>query len=63
MTSDLGGFAAGVWDRATGFRQAVGLMAQGQQRGMDASGRVVPFKEPMPQLLVRPSDVVFLASF
>jgi hypothetical protein len=28
-------------------------MAQGQQRGMDASGRVAPFKEPSPQLLVR----------
>jgi hypothetical protein len=43
---------AGVWDRLTGFRQAVGLMAQGQQRGLDAAGRVVPFREPAAQLLV-----------
>ena len=36
-----------------GFRQAVGLMAQGQQRGLDSAGRVVPFKEPSAHLLVR----------
>ena len=36
-----------------GFRQAVGLMAQGQQRGLDSAGRVVPFKEPSAPLLVR----------
>ena len=36
-----------------GFRQAVGLMAQGQQRGLDAAGRVVAFREPARQLLVR----------
>ena len=43
----------GLWDRAVGFRQAVGLMAQGQQRGLDSAGRVVPFKEPSAPLLVR----------
>ena len=46
---------AGLWDRLTGFGQAVGLMAQGQQRGVDATGKVFPFKEPSPQLLVRPA--------
>lgn len=35
-----------------GFRQAVGLMAQGQQRGIDATGHVVAFKEPSTQLMV-----------
>ena len=30
-------------------------MAQGQQRGVDATGKVFPFKEPSPQLLVRPA--------
>lgn len=44
---------AGLWDRSIGFKQAVGLMAQGQQRGLDATGKVFPFREPSPQLLVR----------
>lgn len=44
--------AAGLWDELIGFKQAVGLMAQGQQRGLDATGKVFPFKEPSPQLLV-----------
>jgi hypothetical protein len=35
-----------------GFRQAVGLLAQGQQRGIDATGRVFAFKEPSVQLMV-----------
>lgn len=30
-------------------------MAQGQQRGVDATGKVFPFQEPSPQLLVRPA--------
>ncbi|BDA50140.1 hypothetical protein COCOBI_15-2680 [Coccomyxa sp. Obi] len=53
----------GLWDRATGFRQAVGLMAQGQQRGLDASGRVTAFKEPSSQLLeaLGPRTSVFLS--
>ena len=37
-----------------GFKQQVGLMAQGLQRGLDATGKVVPFKEPSPLLLVSP---------
>lgn len=53
---------AGLWDRATGFRQAVGLMAQGQQRGLDASGRVTAFKEPSSQLLVRFAPMHHVAS-
>lgn len=44
--------AAGLWDELIGFKQAVGLMAQGQQRGLDATGKVFPFKEPSPHLLV-----------
>ena len=44
--------AAGLWDELIGFKQAVGLMAQGQQRGLDATGKVFPYKEPSPQLLV-----------
>ena len=43
---------AGLWDELIGFKQAVGLMAQGQQRGLDATGKVFPFKEPSPHLLV-----------
>ncbi len=45
-------WTAGLWDELIGFKQAVGLMAQGQQRGLDATGKVFPFKEPSPQLLV-----------
>ena len=44
---------AGLWDRLIGFKQQVGLMAQGQQRGLDLTGKVFAFREPSQQLLVR----------
>lgn len=43
---------AGWWDLLTGFRQQVGLMAQGQQRHLDPSGRVQALQKPSPDLLV-----------
>lgn len=45
---------AGWLDRLLGFRQHVGLMAQGLQRGLDPSGGVVPFTQPSSDLVVRP---------
>lgn len=47
---------AGWLDRLFGFRQYVGLMAQGLQRGLDASGSVVPFTQPSSDLVVRPAS-------
>ena len=46
---------AGALDRLLGFRQQVGLMAQGFQRALDSSHRVVALKTPHPKLLVRRS--------
>ena len=43
-----------MWDRLVGFRQQIGLMAQGYQRSLDASKRVVPISTPHPKLLVSP---------
>lgn len=59
MTPGGGGglAAAGVWDRWTGFQQAVGLMAQGMQRNLDPTGRVVSLRQPSAALLVRPPRV------
>ncbi|KAK9805593.1 hypothetical protein WJX72_006726 [[Myrmecia] bisecta] len=53
----------GLLDRLTGFRQHVGLMAQGQQRGLDAMGKVYPFKTPSQQLLdaLGPQTSIFLS--
>ena len=44
---------AGLWDRWTGFQQAVGLMAQGQQRSLEPTGRVVSLRQPSEALQVR----------
>ena len=48
----------GLWDRLIGFKQQVGLMAQGQQRGLDPTGKVFAFREPSQQLLVRGSHLI-----
>ena len=49
---------AGWGDRLLGFRQQVGLMAQGFQRALDANKRVVALDAPHPKLLVRPVPAV-----
>ncbi|CAK0786790.1 hypothetical protein CVIRNUC_010004 [Coccomyxa viridis] len=56
-------FKQGLWDRLIGFKQQVGLMAQGQQRGLDPTGKVFAFREPSQQLLdaVGPRTSVFLS--
>ena len=41
-----------------GFRQQIGLMAQGYQRSLDASKRVVPISTPHPKLLVGPEALL-----
>lgn len=40
-----------------GFKQQVGLMAQGQQRALDPSGHVSALKQPSPHLQVCPWPV------
>lgn len=49
-------------DRFTGFRQQIGLFAQGLQRGLDA-GKVIPYKMPSPSLIAAlgPTVSVFLS--
>lgn len=59
----LGTQSRGFWDSLTGFQQHVGLMAQGLQRGLDAQGRVFPYKSPSSQLeaALNPRVSVFLS--
>lgn len=46
--------STGWWQKWLGARQHVGYMAQGEQRTLDSTGRVIPAKLPSQHIQVSP---------